>query len=239
MRSTRLPGKVIADLAGQPMVTRVVARARAAERVDDVWVACSDHQADEPLVSHCRAAGIALFRGAEGDVLGRYLAAAAAASAEVVVRLTADCPLIDPQTISAVVDALGRGGDAVDYASNVLERTFPRGLDVEAFSIEALSRMDRLGRTASAREHVTLGPRVEHPQAFSSRQVQAAVNDSDLRWTVDTAADLEHVRRIYRELDLARGIRPYRDVVRWCREHPKAARRDQPEQTWDPRPRPS
>ncbi|MFN0181420.1 MAG: cytidylyltransferase domain-containing protein [Gemmatimonadales bacterium] len=233
MGSTRLPGKVLMDIAGAPMLGRVVDRARAARRVTEVRVACSDQGADDPIAAWCAAAGVAVTRGPEADVLARYRIAATEAAAEVVVRLTADCPLLDPATIDKVIAALGDGGSA-DYAANVLDRSFPRGLDVEAFSIEALLRMDRLGRSAAAREHVTLGPRLEHPAAFRTRNVRAAQDDSDLRWTVDTGPDLEQIRTMYRELDLAGTIRPYLDVVRWCRDHPTLASDDRGNLTWDP-----
>jgi spore coat polysaccharide biosynthesis protein SpsF len=234
MGSTRLPGKVLMDIAGAPMLSRVVDRARAARRVTEVRVACSDQPADDPIAAWCAVVGVAVTRGPEADVLTRYRIAAAAAAAEVVVRLTADCPLLDPATIDNVIGALG-DGDPADYAANVLERSYPRGLDVEAFSIEALLRMDRLGQSAAAREHVTLGPRLEHPAAFRTRNVRAGTDDSDLRWTVDTGPDLEQVRAMYRELDLAGTIRPYLDVVRWCRDHPSLASDDRANLTWDPK----
>lgn len=235
MGSTRLPGKVLMDIAGAPMLSRVVDRARSARRVTEVRVACSDQSADDPIAAWCGAAGVAVTRGPEADVLARYRIAATEAAADVVVRLTADCPLLDPPTIDTVIAALGDGGDPADYAANVLERSFPRGLDVEAFSIEALHRMDRLGQSAAAREHVTLGPRLEHPAAFRTRNVRAGQDDSDLRWTVDTGADLEQVRTMYRELDLAGTARPYLDVVRWCRDHPNLASDDRANLTWDPK----
>lgn len=234
MTSTRLPGKVLADLGGAPMLERVVARARAASRIDAVWVACTDRTADDPIAAWCRGRRVECFRGSEVDVLGRYRAAALAAGAAVVVRLTGDCPLLDPATIDRVVAALNDGAAPADYAANVLERSFPRGLDVEAFTASALERLDRLGISAASREHVTLGARLEHPEAFAVRSVRAATDDSDLRWTVDAPEDLTFVRTLFQSLGLADRILRYEEVVRWCRSHPGLARSDDPDHTWDP-----
>ena len=232
MTSTRLPGKVLADLGGEPMLARVVARVRAARRVDQVWVACTERPEDDPVVRWCEDRSIPVWRGSETDVLGRYLAAARAAGAEVVVRITADCPLLDPEVIDRVV--LEVTSQRADYAANVLERSYPRGLDVEAFTIEALERMDRLGTSAASREHVTIPVRLEHPDAFTVRSIRADVDDSDLRWTVDTPEDLAFVRDMYRALALDHRIPPYRELVRWSRTHQNRIRRDEPGHTWDP-----
>lgn len=234
MTSTRLPGKVLADVAGAPMLARVVERAQAARRVDAVWVACTDRPEDDAIAAWCRDRGVPCFRGSESDVLGRYRAAAVAAGADVIVRLTADCPLLDPAVIDRVVVALTEEHPAVDYAANVLERSYPRGLDVEAFTAVALERLDRLGTSVAAREHVTVGARLEHPEAFRCRSIRGAADDSDLRWTVDSPDDLASVRSLYQHLDLGNRMVPYEDVVRWCRAHPETARSDEPGHTWDP-----
>ena len=112
-------------------------------------------------------------------------------------------------------------GDA-DYASNTLRRTYPRGLDVEAFHRDTLERIGRLGRSAAAREHVTAFV-MEQPSLFVVRQVRAAIDDSDLRWTVDTPDDLALVRMLYARLGLARATRPYADVVAAVRAAPQLA----------------
>ncbi|MGE0441748.1 MAG: NTP transferase domain-containing protein [Gemmatimonadales bacterium] len=232
MTSSRLPGKVLADLDGAPMLERVVSRLRAASRVDAVWVACTDGRADDPVAEWCDGAGVPVWRGSETDVLGRYTGAAGASEADVIVRITADCPLLDPGVVDLVLAALADRG--VDYATNVLERSYPRGLDVEAFTRAALERMDRLGHSAESREHVTLGPRLEHPESFTVTNVRGPDDDSDLRWTVDTAEDLAFVRSLYQALGLAARPLSYRDLVRWCRANEPWARRDRPGHTWDP-----
>lgn len=231
MTSSRLPGKVLADVAGRPMLARVVERARAARSLDRVVVAATDRPADDPVADWCAAAGVDCFRGDETDVLGRFAGAARAFGADVVVRLTADCPLLDPAVIDRVVGEL-LDHPGTDYASNVTARSYPRGLDVEAFTAAALGRMDQLGRSAAAREHVTVPVRLERPDAFAVRQVRSPEDDSDLRWTVDTAADLEFVRLVYQHF--GPGRTDYRDLVRWCRDHPDWIRHDEAGHTWDP-----
>jgi spore coat polysaccharide biosynthesis protein SpsF len=116
----------------------------------------------------------------------------------------------------------------------VLERSFPRGLDVEVFTRAALDRMDRHGRSLASREHVTVVARQERPEAFVRISIQADRDDSDLRWTVDTPADLGFVRLVYRSMGLGERIAPYEEVVRWCRDNESVARRDDHGETWDP-----
>jgi spore coat polysaccharide biosynthesis protein SpsF (cytidylyltransferase family) len=236
--SSRLPGKVLLDLEGAPLIDRVINRVRAADRVDEVWVACPDGTRDDPLAAHCQSAGVSVARGSETDVLSRFSLTASMADADVVVRVTADCPLLDPAVIDRVIGVLVDHQPQVDYAANVLVRSYPRGLDTEVFTRSALERMNRLGRTPAAREHVTLGPRLEHRAHFVTRNVAVPGDDSDLRWTVDTAADLSFVRALYRAMRLGDRIGSYQETVDWCRAHPSIARGDDRGLTWEPIPTP-
>src|SRR5690606_23289058 len=129
--------------------------------------------------------------------------------------------------IDETIAVLDGPGGPFDYAANVLERSYPRGLDTEVFTREALDRMDRLGTSAAAREHVTIPARLEAPDAFRVRSVRAAEDASDLRWTVDTAEDLAFVRRVYDALELGERIGSYREIVAWCRADESQMRRDQ------------
>lgn len=195
MGSTRLPGKVLADINGQPMLWHVVQRARAAREIDEVRVATSMEPANDPLAEWCRQTGTPCFRGHESDVLDRYCQAARAAGAGVIVRLTADCPLLDPAIVDRVV-ALRRTHDA-HYASNSVQRTYPDGLDAEAFTMAALERAWSEASWASEREHVT--PYIwKHPDRFRLAHVTQDVDLSGLRWTVDQPEDLEFVREVSR-----------------------------------------
>jgi glutamate-1-semialdehyde 2,1-aminomutase/spore coat polysaccharide biosynthesis protein SpsF len=193
MASTRLPGKVLADLAGRPMLARVVERVRWAASVERVVVATSTSPADDAVARFCAHSGVACFRGAEHDVLDRFCQAARAHEADTVVRITADCPLLDPEVIDRVVGALRR--DDADYASNVNPPTYPDGLDVEAFTFAALARAWEQARTPAEREHVT--PYLRHSGRFRTSNVSHHTDLSRHRWTVDEPADLEFVRAVY------------------------------------------
>ena len=220
MTSSRLPGKVLMDLAGRPMLARQLARIKRCRRVDDIVVATTTNAADDAVVRTARDEGVRWFRGSEADVLGRYAGAAQEARAEVVVRLTADCPLIDPEITDRVIDALTVPLPPADYASNVLQRTYPVGLDTEALWRDTLDRVARHARSAGAREHVTPYIYAERSDLFLLRSVTDETDASDLRWTVDVAADLELVRRLYESLGLAERPLPYRELVRYARAHP-------------------
>lgn len=195
MASTRLPGKVMMDLHGQPMLSRVVRRARRARRVDELIVATSTSDRDDPIEDLCSWEGWPYFRGSEDDVLDRYYRATNAHDGDPVVRVTADCPLIDPDLIDDLVGTFSQGG--WDYVSNTLEpRTFPRGLDAEVFSFEALARAWEEDENPAWREHVT--PYLyRHPEIFRLKGFAHESDHSGMRWTVDTAEDLELARRIY------------------------------------------
>ena len=197
MSSTRLPGKVLLDLAGAPMLAREVCRVQRAERVDGVVIATSTLPADDTIVALCRKHGWDFFRGSEVDVLDRYYRAAVAHRADAVVRVTADCPLIDPTVIDLVVQEFLENQTEVEYVSNLFpERTFPRGLDTEVIRFDALERAWREDDNPAWREHVT--PYIQRrSEQFSIHCVTNSIDHSYLRWTVDTSEDLELARRIY------------------------------------------
>jgi spore coat polysaccharide biosynthesis protein SpsF len=195
MSSTRLPGKVLLDLAGEPMLARVVERTQQASTIDRVIVATTVEPDDEPIAELCRSRGWAVSRGSRDDVLDRYYQAAVTDGADPIVRITSDCPVIDPGVIDLVVKQLTAG---IDYASNINpRRTFPRGLDVEAFPFSALSTAWRDDREATGREHVT--PFLyRHPERFRVALVESDRPDAaGHRWSVDTPEDYELLRRIY------------------------------------------
>jgi len=218
MSSTRLPGKVLLDIAGHPMLWHVVRRARKARLVDRVVVATSDRPEDDSIEAFCRQGHVDCFRGDESDVLDRFYGAARAFHAQVVVRLTADCPMLDPGVIDRVVAAYRRGG--FDYVSNSVDRTYPDGLDTEVFSFVALERAWREARWTSEREHVT--PYIwKHPELFRVSAVRQEVDLSAVRWTVDEVADLEFARAAYRHF----GTRDFgmQEMLALLREQPRLA----------------
>jgi len=197
MGSSRLPGKVLMDLAGEPMLGRCMRRLRDAQRLSTIWVATSVNPRDQAIARLCEARGWHCFRGSENDVLDRYYQTACQAKADVVVRTTSDCPLIDPGLVDRVIQEFLDRQPGVDYASNThLQRTFPRGLDTEVFRIDTLERAWREDQNPASREHVT--PYIyRNPQLFRVHGVANDVDFSDMRWTVDTPEDLAFVRRVF------------------------------------------
>ena len=216
MGSSRLPGKVLEEIAGTTMLGAVVERLQAAATITDVVIATTRHARDIAIVAEAGRLGVRVHRGPEDDVLSRYVGAARETHAEVVVRVPADCPLLDPAVVDDVVIALAPG---FDYASNTHVRTYPRGLDVEALHVDTLWRLDRLARTPATREHVTSFV-MEAPSLFRIHQVVAARDDHDLRWTVDTPEDLAMVRELVRRRP---GLRPYHELVELARTIPEIA----------------
>jgi len=194
MGSTRLAGKSLQEIGGWSMLARVVRRLQRSRRLSGVVVATTVGDVDQPIVEEAARLGVAVSRGSERDVLDRYHQAALAHPADAVLRITSDCPLIDPDVIDRVVTALDR--ERADYASNVLPRTFPRGLDAEAITSAALERVWQSATQAHQREHVTLYVH-DHTREFRTASV---VHDEDLshhRWTVDEPDDLLFVRAVY------------------------------------------
>jgi spore coat polysaccharide biosynthesis protein SpsF len=174
-----------------------VKRLRRTRLVDECLVATTDRAGDDAIVKECRELSIPVSRGDQDDVLDRYFRAAQLAKAEVVVRITSDCPLIDPEITDKTIATFL--ATAPDYASNALLRTYPRGLDTEVISAAALGRAWQQARKPYEREHVT--PYIyEHPAEFKLLSVTGEVDYSTYRWTVDTPEDLEFVRAIYARL---------------------------------------
>ncbi len=198
MSSTRLPGKVMKPLAGRPMVERQIERLRRCTTLDRLVVATSDQASEDPLATHLTAVGVEVFRGPLHDVLGRYVGCIAALGIEGdIVRLTADCPLADPEVIDACVRLRARL--RVDYASNGRQRSYPRGLDVEVFTRQALFAAAAETSEPYDREHVT--PYLYAPGSrFTQADLVQLYDESALRWTVDTPEDYAFVERVYAEL---------------------------------------
>jgi spore coat polysaccharide biosynthesis protein SpsF len=196
MGSTRLPGKVLAELAGRPMLRFMLDRLRPLT-VDETVVATSDLPRDDPVAEIAAGAGVGVVRGPEADVLRRFSLALDRHPADRVVRLTADCPLSDPGLVAEVLALADHTG--ADYASNAIMRTFPDGLDIEVITADALRTADREATDPAEREHVTPFVYRRTPRF----RVAALIGTEALgaeRWTVDTAADLERLRGIVARL---------------------------------------
>lgn len=194
MGSTRLPGKVLRQVGGTSLLELLLLRLNAAKNLDQVIVATSTDPRNEPLVALVRRLGFHVFRGSENDVLDRFLQAARQEDADLIVRITGDCPLVDPAVVDLVVETFEREG-SVDYVTNTLPPTYPDGLDVEVISRAALEAAAGQATRAHDREHVT--PFIRDSDRFRKANVAHDKDHSGLRWTVDEEADLRVVSAIF------------------------------------------
>lgn len=197
MASSRLPDKILKDIDGKPMLAWVVDQASKARRIDQVVVATTTDESDDAVEAFCQARGIACYRGSLLDVLDRFYQAARLFHADTVVRFTADCPLLDPQLVDEVLNQFFNSG--ADFAANRLPppftRTYPIGLDTEVASFAALERAWNEASAKHDREHV-MPYLYEEEGRFKVVRVEYAQNYGWMRWTVDTAADLELIRAV-------------------------------------------
>jgi len=215
--STRLPGKVMYPLDGQPALEHIVTRATHADSVTDVVMATSTEPQDDVIDQYASVFGADVIRGSESNVLGRFESALEKYDPEIIIRITGDCPLIDPTTIDKVVSPIHNGN--ADYASNIFQRTFPRGLDIEAFTDESFKRVLSAATTQAEREHVTPYYRnnpdefnivnVTSDQVFDDEQYR---DRTDLRLTLDEPDDYRLLKRIYDEIEYD-DILPVREAV--------------------------
>ncbi len=217
MGSTRLPGKVLMDIAGRTMLARCVERTRLVPGIREVVVATTVDPRDAPVVKEAARLGAPVFRGSEQDVLDRYYRAAEAFKADPVVRVTSDSPLLDPEVGGLVLKAYRE--EDPDYASNSVQRTFPLGLNLEAIRPAALARAWREARKTYERVHVT--PYIyQHPELFRLVHVRGERDLSDHRWTVDSPEDLAFVRAVYERLG-ADGRFGWREVLDLVNHEPQ------------------
>lgn len=218
MGSTRLPGKVLKDLDGETVLSRVVKRTRRATLLDEVVVATSILPSDDIIVEECKRLDVESFRGDELDVLDRYYRAAIKVNAGLIVRVTSDCPLIDPHLIDVHVERLLSRWSEVDFVTNMVKQTYPLGLAVEAMPADVLARMKRMSDSDALKEHVTSLVYVE-PQWFRIDSVLHSIDLSALRWTVDTQEDLDLVRLIFRQFGHDRFS--WEEVLPLMKQHPE------------------
>jgi spore coat polysaccharide biosynthesis protein SpsF len=250
MGSSRLPGKVLLEIAGKPMLQHVIERTRRASNLDALVVATSSEPADDPIAQFCDSKAVPCWRGSLHDVLDRYYQAAKAQQAGLVVRITADCPMIDPDLIDATVALVNNSGASclpdgqparIDFAANRLPppfgRSFPIGLDVEACTFAALQRAWQESTETFHREHVMPylyeGARLTpvstslamgvSQRGFHIAQLQHQPNYGALRWTVDTPDDLEFARQIFARL-ADKPLFTWQDVLEVLRAEPGLAR---------------
>ncbi|MBE9528278.1 MAG: glycosyltransferase family protein [Proteobacteria bacterium] len=218
MTSTRLPGKVLKEICGTTILGHVLARLGGANRIDKLVVATSTDSTDDVIEQWCRDNGQEVSRGSLDDVLDRYYGAAVETGAAIVVRITADCPLIDPQIVDSVIELLLSGGH--DYAS--LGGDFPDGLDCEAFTFETLKRAHAEAKLASEHEHVT--PYIyKNPDRFDIATVTLEGGNAQLRWTVDDEKDFSLVTHIFEGLSGTDADKLFYtgDILEFLRKNPE------------------
>lgn len=220
MGSTRLPGKVLMDIGGETTLSRVVRRLSRAKLITEVAIATTDFPADDVIISEAERLRVRCFRGSEQDVLARYLGAAEAFEADVVVRITSDCPLIDPEIADQVVREFLYA--PADFAYNDVEHSFPRGLDVEVFSRDAFHKAARMADRSYQREHVT-PVFYERPDTFKAAIVRSGTDFSRYRWTLDTPEDLQLIRAIYSHFS-GRDDFGWKEIVTLLEESPDLAK---------------
>jgi spore coat polysaccharide biosynthesis protein SpsF len=217
MSSTRLPGKVLADVGGEPLLGLLLRRLGRAAEVGAVCVATSDHPDDDPVAELAAQSGARVHRGSLDDVLGRY-AGAIGAHTGPVVRVTGDCPLTDPAVVDAAVQLFAQSPGTL-YVQNVEPRTYPDGLDVEVVDAAALRQLAAEATDPAEREHVTLGIRRD-PSRFPVAVLPGPSELAYLRWTVDTPDDLEFVRAVVERLGAARYDAGWEAVLAAARREP-------------------
>ncbi len=250
MSSSRLPGKILADIAGQPMLTRVFTRTSRATTLDEVIFATTTDASDDPVAEYCDFSGIPFTRGSLFDVLDRYYQTASQAKADVVVRITADCPVIDPELIDNVVKQLGIRNNELgsrnkkfedlqfDFACNRLPppwtRTYPIGLDVEVCTFKALKKAWKEAKEPQHREHAmpyfyegvqltTVNRQLQtglSPRGFNIALLHHTTDFGDYRWTVDTPEDLEFMRQVYSRFD-GRDDFTWKEVLELVHDEPE------------------
>jgi spore coat polysaccharide biosynthesis protein SpsF len=216
--STRLPAKVLRPIAGKPMLRWHLDRLQLSRRIDRIVVATTEEPAADAIALIAEQAGALVFRGAEQDVLGRFAGAAALADAATVVRVTSDCPVIDPALIDRVIALYESAGEECHYASLDVG-TFPRGLDCEVFSRPALDQAHSEATLPTDREHVT--PFIRRDvERYAARFLSTAPLDQPYRWTVDTPADFDLIRRIIEHFAPIGLDFSWTDVAAVMRAHP-------------------
>jgi spore coat polysaccharide biosynthesis protein SpsF len=220
MGSTRLPGKVLKDIAGQPMLWHVIDRLKHSNEVNEIIIATTINDRDDVLQKITKETNVSFFRGAEEDVLKRYVDASERFEIEMIVRITSDCPLIDPGTVDRLIQS--HIEKKADYSSNTIERSFPRGLDSEIFSRELLEYADQHSKAPYQREHVT--PYFyENPTKFKLNNLFAEeeLNYPEFRLSVDTPEDLRLMEELYERLYNPPGIIEITKVINLLKNDPE------------------
>jgi spore coat polysaccharide biosynthesis protein SpsF len=218
MGSTRLPGKIMKPVLGKPMLSHQLDRLERCQYADEIVIATTTLSHEQPIIELVEnRTSTKLFRGSEDNVLSRYYEAAKMFQADVIVRITSDCPLIEPSVVDQCIEMFLEND--VDYVSNCHKRTYPRGLDTEVFSFSTLELAHKNATQDFQREHVT--PFIwQQPERFKQGDIVDSEDHSDLRWTVDTPEDFELITRIYQALCPVNPTFGYQDILQLLKNHP-------------------
>lgn len=220
MTSQRLPGKVLIKISGKPILTLIFERLRACNNISDIILAIPDTEQNDILEEYAKKINCNLFRGSENDVLLRYYRAAEVFNVDTIVRITSDCPLVDPQIIDGMIE--GYLNNAFDYLAVGIEGNYPRGLDAEVFSFETLKKVNTEAHFGYEREHVT--PYIYgHPELFRIHFVEARekLRRPDLRLTVDSEEDLQLMREVFKRLYNNENVFSIEAVIDLLDAHPE------------------
>lgn len=219
MGSSRLPGKILREVLDKPLLAYEIERLRCVSKADEVVIATTENPIDQAVVDFCHHEQVPIFRGSEEDVLDRYYCAAKAFNADVIVRVSGDCPLIDPNVVDQVIQYYLDHYPDYSYVSNTLERTFPRGMDVEVFTFDALMKAAKEASLPEEREHVT--PYLYcHPDLFDIGSIVQVSDRSNNRWTVDTEEDFQLIDKIIRGLYPIKPNFTMEDILDILKIHP-------------------
>lgn len=222
MASTRLPGKVLMPVLGKPLLSYQLERLNQVKNARGIVVATTSGTLDIPIVALCSELDTFCYQGSENDVLDRYYQASLAVGAKSIVRITADCPLIDPALVQEVIDYFLENQPGVDYVSNGLVPTYPRGMDAEVFSMTTLEEAWKESSLPADREHVT-SYIYRHPERYRLANVACSQELSHHRWTVDTPEDFELIRNMLQALYPWKRAFTLEDMVKLLQDHPKWA----------------
>lgn len=225
MKATRLPGKMMADIAGKPLLWHVISRVKTAKLVDELIIATTTDREDDVLEKWAKDNNLRCYRGSVGDVLDRFYQAAKKYNADIIVRITPDDPFEDPEVIDKVIKYFLNNRDKLDYVSNFIKPTYPEGLHAEVFSFGALKRAWREAKTKTDREHVTTYI-WNHPRKFRLANIEYEGKEdiSQLRWTLDYPEDLKFAREVYARLYKEGEIFLMGDVLRLLKKYPELAK---------------
>ncbi len=224
--STRLKGKIFKEISGKPMLWHVINRLSYSKLTDKIVVATTLDKEDDGTEEFCRANNILYYRGSVEDVLSRFYETARVFNAGTIIRITSDCPLIDPVIIDKMLTEFKREEVLFDYMSNVVQRTFPRGLDTEIISFHALEKAYSEAGTNSDREHVT--PYIySNPELFKIKSYTSSIDYSFHRWTVDTEEDFKLIEAVYNSLYKPDRLFLFEDVIKLFVRNPGLIRINQ------------